>query len=487
MSEKLWGGRFSSATDARANDFQSSIRFDARLYRQDIAGSVAHASMLGRQGIIPANDAAAIVTALKALLADIEDGKAEFSVDAEDIHMNIEKLLTERIAAGTTASAAAADTSAADAGKRLHTARSRNDQVALDLRMYLKDEIAEITGQLAELVSTLLRLAAGHTATIMPGYTHLQRAQPITLAHHLMAYVEMYLRDADRLLDCRGRTDVMPLGAGALAGVTYPVDRQFVADALGFPAVSQNSLDAVSDRDFVLELLSCLSILMVHLSRSAEELVLWSTLEFGFIEMDDAYSTGSSIMPQKKNPDVAELIRGKSGRVFGDLFALLTVMKGLPLAYNKDLQEDKEAVFDAVDTVRLCLPVYTQMLATMKIHKEAMYLAAQKGFANATDFADYLVKKGLPFRDAHEVTGRLVLHCIGEGLAIEDLSLAALREFSGVVGEDVYDAISLEACLAARNGVGGPAKEAVEAAISGAAGRLEALRVSLSQIKPQKE
>ncbi|MDR1439035.1 MAG: argininosuccinate lyase [Clostridiales bacterium] len=460
MNEKLWGGRFRSATDGRANDFNSSIRFDARLYRQDIEGSAAHAAMLARCGIISPEDAGKIDSALKGILADVESGKIEFSADAEDIHMNVEKLLTERIA---------------DSGKRLHTARSRNDQVALDLRMYLKGAIDEISAMLASLIAALLDICERNCSTIMPGYTHLQRAQPITLAHHFMAYVEMFFRDAGRLADCRRRTDAMPLGSGALAGVTYPIDRQSVADALGFSGLTRNSMDGVSDRDFALELLAALSILMVHLSRSAEELVLWSSLEFGFAEIDDAYSTGSSMMPQKKNPDVAELVRGKSGRVFGSLMALLTVMKGLPLAYNKDMQEDKEAVFDAVDTVRLCLPVYTAMLATTRFDAGAMRRAAQGGFTNATDFADYLVKKGLPFREAHEIAGKAVLHCIGRKVALEDLPLERMQEFSGAIGPDVYEAISLEACVDARGVIGGPAKAAVESAIAGARRRLGAL------------
>jgi argininosuccinate lyase len=459
MSEKLWGGRFQSETNELANDFNSSIRFDSRLYRQDIEGSMAHAAMLARCGIIPAEDADRIAAALKGILADIEAGNIEFSVDAEDIHMNVEKLLTERVA---------------DSGKKLHTARSRNDQVALDLRMYLKEAIDEISAMLAALIGALLDICERSRSTIMPGYTHLQRAQPITLAHHFLAYVEMFFRDIGRLADCRRRTDAMPLGSGALAGVTYPIDRQSVADALGFAELTRNSLDGVSDRDFVLELLAALSIIMVHLSRSAEELILWSSAEFGFAEMDDAYSTGSSIMPQKKNPDVAELVRGKSGRVFGSLTAMLVVMKGLPLAYNKDMQEDKEAVFDAVDTVKLCLPVYKAMLASTRFNAGAMRKAAQGGFANATDFADYLVRKGLPFRDAHEAAGRAVLRCIGLNTALEDLPLEQLREFSGAVGPDVYDAIALETCVEARGTPGGPASAAVGAAIADARRRLDA-------------
>ncbi|HOJ81451.1 MAG TPA: argininosuccinate lyase, partial [Clostridiales bacterium] len=394
---KLWGGRFTANTDKAVDDFHSSIRFDSRMYRQDIAGSIAHAEMLGKVGVISAEEAELICSTLREILSDIENGKVHFETEAEDIHMNIEKILIERIG---------------DTGKKLHTGRSRNDQVALDLRMYLKDEVRAIRSMLLELLSVLLDISEKNTDTIMPGYTHLQRAQPITLAHHMMAYFQMFRRDTGRLEDCYARMDVMPLGSGALAGTTYPLDRNFVAEKLGFTAITENSLDGVSDRDFVIELASCLSITMMHLSRFCEELILWSSAEFSFIEMDDAYSTGSSIMPQKKNPDVAELIRGKTGRVYGSLIALLTMMKSLPLAYNKDMQEDKEAIFDAVDTVKACLPVFTKMLSTLKIKREAMYRAACGGFTNATDLADYLVKKGIPFRSAHEIVGKMVLYCI---------------------------------------------------------------------------
>lgn len=448
---KLWGGRFSKATDTKVDDFNSSIRFDMRLYRQDILGSIAHASMLGKQKIIPQADADLIVKTLKEILSDIEAGKVEFLVDAEDIHMNIEKILTDRIGA---------------AGKRLHTGRSRNDQVALDIRMYIKDEISEIKEMVRVLMDTLLTLAEAHTQTIMPGYTHLQKAQPVTFAHHVMAYFEMLRRDIGRLDDTYKRTNVCPLGSGALAATTYPLDREAVAHALGFDSVTQNSLDGVSDRDFALELMSALSILMMHLSRFCEELILWSSHEFSFVEMDDAYSTGSSIMPQKKNPDVAELIRGKTGRVYGDLMSLLTTMKGIPLAYNKDMQEDKEPVFDAIDTVKLCLPVFTDMLSTMKVKTEAMLQGAKGGFTNATDAADYLVKKGLPFREAHEVVGKMVAYALDHNKSLDQFRLEEFKACSPIFEQDVYDAISMETCVNGRSIVGGPAIETVKAAIA---------------------
>lgn len=447
---KLWGGRFTANTDKAVDDFHSSIRFDSRMYRQDIAGSIAHAEMLGKVGVISAEEAELICSTLREILSDIENGKVQFETEAEDIHMNIEKILIERIG---------------DTGKKLHTGRSRNDQVALDLRMYLKDEVRAIRSMLLELLSVLLDISEKNTDTIMPGYTHLQRAQPITLAHHMMAYFQMFRRDAGRLEDCYSRMDVMPLGSGALAGTTYPLDRNFVAEKLGFTAITENSLDGVSDRDFVIELASCLSITMMHLSRFCEELILWSSAEFSFIEMDDAYSTGSSIMPQKKNPDVAELIRGKTGRVYGSLIALLTMMKSLPLAYNKDMQEDKEAIFDAVDTVKACLPVFTKMLSTLKIRKETMYRAACGGFTNATDLADYLVKKGIPFRSAHEIVGKMVLYCISNDKSLNELTIEELKEFSPKIGDDVYKAISLESCISGRRLPGGPAPGSVQAAI----------------------
>ncbi len=447
---KLWGGRFSKATDKAVDDFNSSIRFDMRMYRQDIKGSIAHATMLGKQGIIPEDDAKLIVKTLGEILEDIEAGKVEFLVDAEDIHMNIEKILTDRIG---------------DAGKRLHTGRSRNDQVALDIRMYIKDEIVEIKAMVLSLMETILSIAEKNTDTIMPGYTHLQKAQPITLAHHVMAYFEMLRRDLGRLEDTYKRTNVCPLGSGALAATTYPLDREFVADALGFDGVTMNSLDGVSDRDFAIELMSTLSIMMMHLSRFCEELILWSSHEFSFVEMDDAYSTGSSIMPQKKNPDVAELIRGKTGRVYGDLMSLLTTMKGIPLAYNKGMQEDKEPVFDAIDTVKLCIPVFDSMIATMKIKKDNMMTGAKGGFTNATDAADYLVKKGLPFREAHEVVGKMVAYALSNNKSLDEFSMEEFKACSPIFDDDVYEAISMQTCVNGRSVIGGPATETVKVAI----------------------
>lgn len=447
---KLWGGRFQKGTAKNVDDFNSSIRFDQRMYRQDIKGSMAHAAMLGKQGIIPTEDADKIITGLKEILSDIDAGKITFEIDAEDIHMNIEKILTERIG---------------DAGKRLHTGRSRNDQVALDLRMYLMEETEELEQMLHHTLTTIVSLAKEHTETIMPGYTHLQKAQPITFAHHLMAYFEMFKRDRLRLEDCRKRTNVLPLGSGALAATTYPLDRHFVAEELGFDSVTMNSLDGVSDRDFVIELASCLSMIMMHLSRFCEELILWSSHEFSFVEMDDAYSTGSSIMPQKKNPDVAELIRGKTGRVYGHLMGLLTTMKGIPLAYNKDMQEDKEPIFDSLDTVKLCLPVFCDMLATMKVQKGNMLKGAKGGFTNATDVADYLVKKGLPFREAHAVVGQMVFYAIEHQKALDELSMEEFKEFSSNIEPDIYHAISMETCVNEREVIGGPAKATVEKAI----------------------
>lgn len=448
---KLWGGRFRKPTDKKVDDFNSSIRFDKRMYKQDIKGSIAHATMLGRQGVIPMEDSEAIVAELGNILNDIEEGRVEFLIDAEDIHMNIEKILTDRIG---------------DAGKRLHTGRSRNDQVALDIRMYLMDETSEIQEMLIETMTAFVELAKKHTDTIMPGYTHLQKAQPVTFAHHCMAYYEMFKRDYSRLEDCRKRTNIMPLGSGALAGTTYPLDREFTARMLGFDGVTMNSLDGVSDRDFVIELAGCLSIIMMHASRFSEELVLWSSNEFSFVEMDDAYSTGSSIMPQKKNPDVAELIRGKSGRVYGDLMGLLTMMKGIPLAYNKDMQEDKEQIFDGIDTVKLCLPVFCDMIRTMKVNTDNMYKGANGGFTNATDAADYLVKKGLPFRDAHAVIGNMVFYCIQNGKAIDDLTMEEMKSFSDIIEEDIYNAISMETCVNERKVIGGPAKQVTQKAIA---------------------
>lgn len=443
---KLWGGRFEKDTDSLVEDFHSSISFDRRLYKHDINGSIAHARMLGKIGILTEAETQKIITGLESLLADIQAGRAEFEIGAEDIHMNIEKLLTERIG---------------DAGKKLHTGRSRNDQVALDLRLFLREEIDNTVDLLATLVDTLLNLASNHLETWMPGYTHLQKAQPITLAHHLLAYVQMFLRDLGRFQDTRKRLNVSPLGSGALAGTTYPLRREDVAAELGFQGITLNSLDGVSDRDFALEFLADASILMMHLSRLCEELILWSSGEFSFIVLDDAYSTGSSIMPQKKNPDVAELVRGKTGRVYGDLITLLTVMKGLPLAYNKDMQEDKECVFDAVDTIQKSLLVMEPMLRTMKINASVMASEAKKGFTNATDLADYLAKKDIPFREAHAIVGKLVLECSKKNCGLEDLTLAELKKASPVFEQDIYQAISLEKCVQARNLPGGPAPAAV--------------------------
>ena len=439
---KLWSGRFGKETDALVNDFNASIQFDQRLYREDITGSIAHAKMLAATGILSAEDGAAIVEGLTGILQDIEDGKVEFTADNEDIHMNVEALLTARIG---------------QAGKRLHTARSRNDQVALDFRMYVREQIPVIVGQLLELETVLCRQARQYQTAVMPGYTHLQRAQPISFAQHLMAYAFQFRRDVTRLEDCAARLNECPLGSGALAGTTYPIDRFMTAQALGFDKPMDNSLDGVSDRDYALELMSALSILMMHLSRFSEEVILWCSWEFKFIELDDAYATGSSIMPQKKNPDVAELVRGKTGRVYGDLMSLLTAMKGLPLAYNKDMQEDKEPVFDATDTVEMCLPVFAAMLDTMTVRTDNMRAAAGKGFINATDCADYLTKKGMPFRDAYTVTGHLVAQCTAQGKTLEELSLDELRTASDLFDEDVYEAIRLENCMALRASFGGPA------------------------------
>ena len=448
---KLWAGRFQKETDTLVNDFNSSIQFDARLYKQDIAGSIAHAQMLGKQGIIEEHEVEAIVDGLKAILADIEADKVEFSVDNEDIHMNIETLLTQRIG---------------DAGKRLHTARSRNDQVAVDTRLYVKQEIPVIIDQILNLEQVLVERAKEHTDTVMPGYTHLQRAQPTTFAHYMMAYANMLRRDVTRLEDCMERMDECPLGAGALATSTYPVDRFQTAAALGFAKPTDNSMDSVSDRDFAIEFLSACSILMMHLSRFSEEIILWCSWEFKFVELDDAYSTGSSIMPQKKNPDVAELVRGKTGRVYGSLITLLTVMKGLPLAYNKDMQEDKECVFDAIDTVELCVPVFAAMLDTLTVLPRNMRSAASGGFINATDCADYLVKKGMPFREAYMIVGRLVNMCIKSGETLDTLPLKDFRSISNLFDADVYQALELKTCVNGRTVYGGPASDSVKQQIA---------------------
>lgn len=451
MSQKMWAGRFTKETDEKVNDFNSSIKFDARMYKQDIAGSIAHATMLGECDIIEKNESENIVKGLNEILNDIESGKLKIDPNAEDIHMFVEAELTKRL--GNT-------------GKRLHTARSRNDQVALDIRMTLKDEINSIIELLNKLTQTVTNIAKKHIYTVMPSYTHLQRAQPITFAHHLMAYANMFLRDLERLKTAYNRTNKMPLGSCALAGTTYPINRQRVCDLLNFSEITQNSLDGVSDRDFCIELCSALSILMMHLSRFSEEIILWCSWEFKFIELDDSYATGSSIMPQKKNPDVTELIRGKTGRVYGDLMTLLTMMKGTPLAYNKDMQEDKEAIFDAIDTVKLCLATFEPMLATMKVSEKNMRAAAAKGFINATDCADYLVKKGMPFRDAYKITGMLVHACIEGECTLETLPLEEYRKLSDIFDKDIYDHISLDACVMQRRSEGGPAPECVKQQIS---------------------
>ena len=449
-NKKIWAGRFTKETDKIANDFNSSISFDARMYREDIEGSIAHATMLGKCNIIDLEESKAIVEKLKNILNDIESGKLEFDFNAEDIHSFIEAELTKRLG---------------DTGKRLHTARSRNDQVALDIRMYLKKEVKEIESLIKKLIIVLTDLSEKNLQTVMAGYTHLQRAQPITFAHHLMAYSQMFLRDLERLKDAYKRINIMPLGSGALASTTYPINRRMVCNALGFDEITQNSLDAVSDRDFCIELASDLSILMMHLSRFSEEIILWDSWEFKFIELDDAYSTGSSIMPQKKNPDITELIRGKTGRVYGDLNTLLIMMKGLPLAYNKDMQEDKEAIFDAIDTVKLSISAFIPMIETMTIFPENMREAAAKGFINATDCADYLVKKGTPFRDAYKITGEIVRLCIENNLTLETLPIEKYKEFSSKFEEDIFEAINLETCVMQRKVEGGPAPESVKAQI----------------------
>lgn len=443
----MWEGRFSKTLDKRTNDFNSSIRFDHKMYKEDIEGSIAHAKMLAKQHIIEKDDESKIIFGLNSILKDIENGSLEFDPNAEDIHMFIEAELTKRIG---------------QSGKKLHTARSRNDQVALDIRMYLKKQVIEIKQNLKNLIYTLLEKAKENTETIMPGYTHMQRAQPITFAHHLMAYVEMFKRDIERLTETYGRIDTCPIGSCALAGTTYNLDREFEAKELGFSKITNNSLDGVSDRDFIIELLADISIIMMHLSRISEEIILWSSWEFKFVELDDAFSTGSSIMPQKKNPDITELIRGKTGRIYSSLMGMLTVMKGTPLAYNKDMQEDKELVFDAIDTVNLSLSTIEPLIKTMTVLKENMKAAAEKGFINATDCADYLVEKGLPFRDAYKVVGNIVKYCIENNTTLEKLDLSVYKQFNPVFEQDVYQAIDLINCVNKRNVIGGPAKEQVE-------------------------
>ena len=440
---KMWAGRTDGQTDRLADDFNSSIGFDCRMYRQDITGSMAHAAMLGATGILPKADADTLIDGLQTILDDLGSGKLQFDPTCEDIHMFVEQVLTERLG---------------DVGKKLHTARSRNDQVALDLRMYLREQCDTISGQVKTLIEALVDRAAEYKSAIMPGYTHLQRAQPITFGHHLMAYAMMLLRDRSRLADCRKRMNRSPIGCCALAGTTYPTDRAMEAAQLGFDGICMNSLDGVSDRDFCAEFLSTLAILMMHLSRLSEELILWTSWEFGFVELSDAYTTGSSIMPQKKNSDMAELIRGKTGRVYGDLVGLLTMLKGLPMAYNKDMQEDKEGVFDACDTVSMCLPVMTGMIETMTAKPEAMKKAAQRGFINATDLADYLVRKGLPFRSAYKISGAIVGDCVKSGAVLEELPLETYQQYSDLFDSDVYEAIDLTACVEKRTSAGGPAK-----------------------------
>ena len=456
---QLWGGRFTKQTDAAVKAFNDSIGFDKRLYRQDIQGSMVHARMLGKQGILTEEDCLAIQEGLEGILSDIESGRLVITSEYEDIHSFVEANLIDRIG---------------DAGKRLHTGRSRNDQVALDMRLYTRDAADEIRGQVLHLLETILEIMEANKETFMPRFTHLQKAQPTTLAHHLGAYFEMLRRDYTRISDCRVRMNECPLGAGAMAGTTYPLDREYVAGELGFACATRNSMDSVSDRDYLLEFLSDLSILMMHLSRFSEELIIWNSNEYRFVEMDDAFSTGSSIMPQKKNPDICELVRGKVGMVYGDLMSLLTVMKGLPLAYNKDMQEDKEPAFDAIDTAAACIPLFAEMLRTIRFNKKVMETSAMRGFTNATDAADYLVGKGVPFRDAHGIIGRLVLHCIALDKGIEELRLDELRTFSDRFGEDVFEAISLRACVNRRLTAGAPGEAAMEKEIEASRAWLQA-------------
>ena len=444
---KLWGGRFTEGVNELVNTFNSSISIDSRMYKEDIEGSLAHVKMLGKQGIIPSEDSKKIVEGLKEILIRIDNGTIQIDKDAEDIHSFVESILTYYIG---------------DEGKKLHTGRSRNDQVTLDTKLYLKKYIKIIINEILKLHETLLEKANENINTIMPGYTHMQKAQPITFAHHILAYCEMFKRDIGRLFDSYKRLDEMPLGSGALATSTYPIDREFVASELGFSKITLNSLDSVSDRDYAIETLSALSLIMMHLSRFSEEIILWCTGEFNFIELDDSYSTGSSIMPQKKNPDVAELVRGKTGRVYGDLMTLLTVMKGIPLAYNKDMQEDKEALFDGLNTALLSLQTFNGMIKTMKVKKANMKKSASGGFTNATDVADYLVKKGMAFRNAHEIVGKIVLHCIDKDIAIDDLSMEEFKNFSPIFEEDIYNAIDLLTCVEERSVIGGPSSLSVK-------------------------
>lgn len=447
---QLWGGRFTKATDELVYRFNASVSFDRKFYRQDITGSMAHVKMLAKQGILTEKEKEEILEGLQGILADVENGTLPITEEYEDIHSFVEANLIARIG---------------DAGKKLHTGRSRNDQVALDMKLYTRDEIKEIDGLLKKLLETLLEMMEKHISVYMPGFTHLQKAQPITLAHHLGAYFEMFKRDRQRMADIYKRMNYCPLGSGALAGTTYPLDRAYTAELLGFDGPTLNSMDSVSDRDYLIELLGALATVMMHLSRFSEEIIIWNTNEYRFVEIDDAYSTGSSIMPQKKNPDIAELIRGKTGRVYGALTSLLTTMKGIPLAYNKDMQEDKEPVFDAVDTVKDCLILFTGMISTMVFRKERMEESAKNGFTNATDAADYLVNHGVPFRDAHGIVGRLVLYCIEKDISLDEMSLEEYKKISPVFGEDIYGAISMETCVERRTTLGAPGRDAMKAVI----------------------
>ena len=454
---KLWGGRFTKETNQLVHNFNASLSFDQKFYHQDIEGSIAHVKMLAKQGLLTTEDRDAIIEGLEGIRRDLESGALVFTAEHEDIHSFVEAVLTERIG---------------DAGKRLHTGRSRNDQVALDMKLYTRDEIDELDGLVKSLLEELLKLMEENLDTYMPGFTHLQKAQPITLAHHMGAYFEMFYRDRTRLSDIRKRMNYCPLGSGALAGTTYPLDREYTAELLGFEGPTLNSMDSVADRDYVIELLSALSTISMHLSRFCEEIIIWNTNEYQFVEIDDSYSTGSSIMPQKKNPDIAELIRGKRGRVYGALVSILTTMKGLPLAYNKDMQEDKEMTFDAIDTVKGCLALFTGMISTMTFKKDAMEASAKNGFTNATDAADYLVNHGVAFRDAHGIVGQLVLYCIGKGIALDEMSLEEFQAISPVFEEDIYDAISMETCVKKRMTIGAPGQEAMKRVIEACRERL---------------
>ncbi len=448
--DKMWAGRFSKALDKQADDFNSSIHFDCKMYRQDITGSIAHAKMLSKQGIISENDKDILVKGLEEILEDIDNGSLAIDGQAEDIHMFVEAELTKRVG---------------DVGKKLHTARSRNDQVALDIRMYLREEVEEICSLIKDLLSAIVEKAQANKSVIMPGYTHLQRAQPIVFAHHLLAYAMMFTRDYGRMKDASKRMNISPIGCCALAGTTFDTDRYFEANELGFDGITLNSLDGVSDRDFCVEIMSAISVIMMHLSRFSEEIILWSSLEFSFVELDDAYTTGSSIMPQKKNSDIAELVRGKTGRVYGDLMAILTTLKGLPLAYNKDMQEDKEAVFDSIETVKMCLKNFAPMIATMSVKADNMMKAAQGGFINATDLADYLAKKGLPFRSAYKIVGEIVAFCIANNKVLETVTMEEYKQFSDVFEDDLYNEINLETCVNKRTSAGGTGPDSVETQI----------------------